>query len=232
MYTALSSSKDSGDPILVTVTYSTALWRLLLLLRCGVIWREIKGIESSLRKPPLPGRSVRCHYFLSCRQAVPLPSGKLQVFSPQASCSQRTACSRATSTCKCHLLAAVWLAWAASLDSALLFCSVTPVNVHTLRERSYFQSLHIPARPISNCKGRIRQSYWSEADKRSWEWEGGKCSFVRWHRAIRASVSCFNLSLISTKEMILRWRKWPVTIRGLRNKSTILLFTPPWQEIY
>lgn len=101
---------------------------------------------------------VRHQYFLPRRQVLHLHSGKQQAFSGHTAAYQSTAHRAATGTCKCHFLAASWLAWATSLDSALLFCSATLVNGHTPREWSYFQPLHIPARPISNCKERIRQS--------------------------------------------------------------------------
>lgn len=87
--------------------------------------------------------------ILSCRQVLPLHSGKQQVFSILLIKELLTVQKLMSAS------AVFYLPSATSLDSALL-CSVTLVNMHTSREQSYFQAHCIPVRPISNCKERIR----------------------------------------------------------------------------
>lgn len=187
-----------------------------------------------LTQKSLPHRRVRCRYFLSCRRVLHLHSGKHQAFSKLLVTKELLAVEQ-PAPASAIFLADSWLAWATSLDSALLFCSMTLLNTHAPREWSYFQSFHIPARPIRNCNERIRQSYWRTADKEGWKWEGGNHTFVCLHTAAQSlgilPLTWEWLQYKGRQEEVILRTKWSLTIKGLRNKSMIHL-TPLWHNIY
>lgn len=93
-----------------------------------------------------------------------------------------------------------WLARATSLDSALLFCSMTLSMCTQWGNKVIFS--HFISLPGQLETAKIRRSYWSEADKelpaKGWEWEGGKSTFVCLHTAVQSlTYLAFNLRVIS-----------------------------------